>query len=117
MNLIYTLYDNIHFFFNIPIGEVWKITLTSGKIVGYFGVLLFSGRWLIQMWASKSCGKPVLPKLFWYMSMTGSFFLLLYFIFGKNDSVGILSNLFPLAVSLYNLNLDFKHRKKELLIK
>ena len=31
-----------------------------------------------------------------------------YFIFGKNDSVGILSNLFPLFVALYNLYLDFK---------
>jgi lipid-A-disaccharide synthase-like uncharacterized protein len=111
--MIISLFESVHYFFNIPIGEFWKITFTYGKIVGYMGVLMFSGRWLFQMWASKSCGKPVLPPLFWYMSMTGSIFLLLYFIFGKNDSVGILSNLFPLAVSLYNLTLDFKHRKNE----
>jgi lipid-A-disaccharide synthase-like uncharacterized protein len=46
------------------------------------------------------------------MSMSGSIFLLLYFIFGKNDSVGILSNLFPFAVAFYNLTLDYKHRKR-----
>jgi lipid-A-disaccharide synthase-like uncharacterized protein len=32
--------------------------------------------------------------------------LLAYFIFGKNDSVGILSHLFPLLIALYNLRLD-----------
>ena len=32
--------------------------------------------------------------------------------FGKNDSVGILSNLFPMSVAFYNLYLDFSHRKK-----
>jgi lipid-A-disaccharide synthase-like uncharacterized protein len=36
--------------------------------------------------------------------------LLSYFVFGKNDSVGILSNLFPLFVALYNLYLDLKHK-------
>jgi lipid-A-disaccharide synthase-like uncharacterized protein len=40
------------------------------------------------------------------MSTSGSVLLLLYFIFGKNDSVGILSNLFPLFIALYNLRLD-----------
>jgi len=32
-------------------------------------------------------------------------------IFGKNDSVGILSNLFPLAEALYNLSLDSRNGK------
>ena len=53
--------------------------------------------------------KPVLPRTFWYMSVVGSCLLLSYFIFGKNDSVGILSNLFPMFVAAYNLFLDFKH--------
>ena len=45
------------------------------------------------------------------MSALGSVMLLSYFVFGKNDSVGILSNLFPLFVALYNLYLDLKHRE------
>ena len=43
------------------------------------------------------------------MSLMGSFCLLTYFIFGKNDSVGILSNIFPSLVALYNLILDIKN--------
>ena len=60
------------------------------------------------MIASRRSGRPTLPRLFWYMSITGSLLLLSYFIFGKNDSVGILSNAFPLTVASYNLYLDFR---------
>lgn len=86
------------------------VTLTPWKLVGYLGVLLFAGRWFVQLAASKKSGKPVMPLAFWYMSAAGSVLLLGYFIMGKNDSVGIMSNLFPLFVSLYNLSL---HKKSE----
>ena len=43
--------------------------------------------------------------------MSGSLLLLSDFIFGKNDSVGILSNLCPLAVALSNLSLDSRKGK------
>jgi lipid-A-disaccharide synthase-like uncharacterized protein len=42
------------------------------------------------------------------MSVAGSGLLLSYFIWGKNDSVGVLSNLFPAAVAVYNLMMDVK---------
>ncbi|MEM7146768.1 MAG: lipid-A-disaccharide synthase N-terminal domain-containing protein [Verrucomicrobiota bacterium] len=82
--------------------------VTPWKIVGYVGVFLFAGRWFVQVYASKRSRRPVLPRLFWYMSITGSLLLLSYFIFGKNDSVGILSNAFPFTVAAYNLYLDFR---------
>jgi len=44
------------------------------------------------------------------MSIAGSLLLLSYFIFGKNDSVGIISNLFPAFVAGYNLYLDHRRR-------
>jgi lipid-A-disaccharide synthase-like uncharacterized protein len=97
--------------------KVWLVmfgvTVTPWKLVGYLGVFLFAGRWFVQLAASKASGRPVMPRLFWYMSATGSVLLLSYFIFGKNDSVGILSNLFPLFVALYNLYLDTKHRMEK----
>jgi lipid-A-disaccharide synthase-like uncharacterized protein len=37
--------------------------------------------------------------------------LVSYFTFGKNDSVGVLSNLFPAFVSVYNLVVDVRHRR------
>ena len=90
---------------NDVILNAFGVVITPWKLVGYVGVLLFAGRWLVQVWASRRQGKPVMPALFWYMSISGSILLLLYFVFGKNDSVGIMSNLFPLFVALYNLRL------------
>jgi lipid-A-disaccharide synthase-like uncharacterized protein len=91
---------------------MFGVTITAWKLVGYTGVFLFAGRWFVQLAASKAHGKPVMPTLFWYMSAAGSVLLLSYFIFGKNDSVGVMSNLFPLFVALYNLYLDSKNRKR-----
>jgi lipid-A-disaccharide synthase-like uncharacterized protein len=84
------------------------VTLTPWKLVGYLGLALFTGRWLVQLYASRTEGKPTVPRMFWYMSVLGSLLLLAYFIFGKNDSVGILSNLFPMLIAGYNLYLDLK---------
>ena len=90
---------------------VWLgVTITPWKLIGYAGMLLFTGRWFVQLAASKSAGKPVMPKLFWYMSIAGSLMLLSYFTFGRNDSVGILSNLFPFLTASYNLYLEYQHR-------
>lgn len=91
---------------------MFGVVVTPWKLIGYTGVFLFAGRWFVQLIASKRSGKPVMPTLFWYMSALGSVLLLGYFIFGKNDSVGVMSNLFPLFVALYNLYLDTKNKKR-----
>jgi lipid-A-disaccharide synthase-like uncharacterized protein len=91
--------------------EVLGVGVTPWKLIGYLGVSLFAGRWFVQMYASRSRGRSVVPRIFWYMSISGSLLLLVYFTFGKNDSVGILSNLFPAGVAMYNLWLDITHRK------
>jgi lipid-A-disaccharide synthase-like uncharacterized protein len=87
------------------------VQITWWKLVGYSGVLLFSARWLVQMWASRAARKPTVPMAFWVMSVAGSLACLAYFIFGKNDSVGVLSNLFPCGVAAYNLSLELAHRR------
>jgi lipid-A-disaccharide synthase-like uncharacterized protein len=89
---------------------MYGVTITPWKLIGYGGVIMFAGRWFVQLAASQAKGKVVMPRLFWYMSALGSVLLLSYFVFGKNDSVGILSNLFPLFVALYNLYLDLRNR-------
>ena len=88
------------------------IVITPWKLIGYTGVALFTGRWFVQLLASKKGGKPTMPPLFWYMSITGSALLLSYFIFGKNDSVGVISNLFPMLVASYNLYLDKTSKRR-----
>ncbi len=96
---------------NSVITDAFGIVITPWKLVGYAGVLLFSGRWVVQVIYSKLHRRPVLPRLFWYMSISGSLLLLAYFTFGKNDSVGILANLFPAFVAAYNLWLDIRRRR------
>jgi lipid-A-disaccharide synthase-like uncharacterized protein len=88
--------------------KVWAIT--PWKLIGYAGVLTFAGRWFVQVIASHQAGHSHLPRLFWYMSLTGSALLLSYFTFSdKKDSVGLLSNLFPASVAVFNLFLE--HRR------
>jgi lipid-A-disaccharide synthase-like uncharacterized protein len=87
-------------------------SVTPWKIIGYVGVFLFAGRWFVQLISSTKEKKPTFPLAFWLMSLGGSLLLLAYFIFGKNDSVGILSNAFPAGIALYNLYLELTHRSR-----
>jgi lipid-A-disaccharide synthase-like uncharacterized protein len=93
---------------NTVIATVFGVVLTPWKLVGYTGVLLFAGRWAFQLAATRKEGKPTMPRIFWTMSVAGSALLLSYFIWGKNDSVGVLSNLFPMSVAIYNWVMDIK---------
>ncbi len=92
--------------------EFLGASVTPWKIIGYCGVFMFAGRWVVQLISSAKEKKPTFPIAFWLMSLTGSLLLLAYFIFGKNDSVGILSNAFPACIALYNLYLDITHKSR-----
>ncbi len=91
---------------------VLGVAVTPWKLVGYLGVMLFAGRWFVQLYYSRKHRRPVVPTVFWWMSISGSLLLLSYFSLGKNDSVGILSNLFPAGVAGYNLYLDLRNRRR-----
>jgi lipid-A-disaccharide synthase-like uncharacterized protein len=93
-------------FFGVP----WSVT--PWKLIGYTGTCMFAGRWFVQFLASRKARRAVLPMAFWYMSLTGSLMTLSYFIWGKNDSVGILGNLFPAFVACYNIYLEMSHRRR-----
>lgn len=97
---------------NTPILQIYSVVVTPWKLVGYLGLALFAGRWVVQVLATRRRGQPVIPEMFWLMSLLGSTLLLAYFIWGKNDSVGILANLFPMSVSVYNLVLHRRSRHR-----
>ena len=87
------------------------LVITPWKLIGYVGTLMFGGRWLVQFIASRRAGKPVIPRVFWYMSIVGSLMTLSYFMFSaKQDSVGVFGYLFPSFTACYSLYLDIKHR-------
>lgn len=85
--------------------------VTPWKLIGYTGALMFGARWLVQLLASRRARRPVIPRMFWYMSLAGCAMTLSYFVFSsKNDSVGVLQNLFPCFTAAYGLWLDIQHR-------
>jgi lipid-A-disaccharide synthase-like uncharacterized protein len=87
------------------------VHITAWKLIGLTGAFMFGGRWLVQFIASRRAGKPVIPRLFWYMSVVGSLMTLSYFLFSaKQDAVGVVQNLFPAFTALYSLSLDIRHR-------
>ncbi|WIG56149.1 MAG: hypothetical protein OJF61_001937 [Rhodanobacteraceae bacterium] len=85
--------------------------ITPWKVVGYLGMAMFTSRWFVQVYATRKHKRVVMPLSFWVLSVGGSVLLLAYFVLGKNDSVGILSNLFPVVVSVYNLVMHLRHQK------
>lgn len=85
--------------------------LTPWKIVGFLGMAMFTSRWFVQLYYTRKHKRVVMPLAFWWLSVSGSVLLLAYFIVGKNDSVGIMSNLFPVFVSIYNLYVHLRHKK------
>ena len=95
----------------LPWLEWTGLHVTLWKLVGYTGALRFGGRWFVQFFASRRAGKPVIPRVFWYMSLLGSVMTLSYFVFSqKQDAVGVVQNLFPAFTAAYSLYLDIRHR-------
>lgn len=105
-------------FMDSPLFDVESLGLvvTPWKLIGYVGVSMFGTRWFVQAYATHKAKRVTMPRLFWYMSCFGSICLLSYFIWGKNDSVGILSNLFPATIAFYNLITDIRHTKKQAVV-
>ena len=78
------------------------LVITGWKLIGYGGAATFASRWFVQLYVSHRAKRSRIPRAFWYVSLCGSLMLLSYFTFGRNDSVGILSNLFPSFIASYN---------------
>jgi len=88
-----------------------QFELTPWKAVGLLGSVMFTSRWFVQLYYTRKLKRVVMPLAFWWLSVCGSALLLAYFVIGKNDSVGIISNFFPAFVSVYNLVVHLRHRK------
>ncbi len=85
-------------------------TVTGWKLLGFLGAFCFAGRWLVQLIHRKRTGTREIPTVFWIISLAGAGMVTMYFIWGKNDSVGIITNLLPASVALYNLAQDLRSR-------
>ncbi|HJP98225.1 MAG TPA: lipid-A-disaccharide synthase N-terminal domain-containing protein [Rhodanobacteraceae bacterium] len=83
--------------------------ITPWKAVGFLGAVMFASRWFVQFYATRKHKRVTMPLSFWVLSIGGSALVLAYFIFGKNDSVGIVQNVFPAFVAVYNLVVHLRH--------
>lgn len=90
--------------FNItsPIGLAWVA-------LGLGGQFLFTGRMLVQWFASEKNRRSVIPISFWWMSLLGATMLLVYFIW-RRDIVGILGQATGWVIYIRNLILIRRSR-------
>ena len=51
--------------------------LTTWKLVGYTGMLLFTSRWFVQLYYTRKYKRVVMPLAFWWLSVLGSVLLLM----------------------------------------
>jgi lipid-A-disaccharide synthase-like uncharacterized protein len=77
--------------------------------LGFLGQALFTGRFVVQLYASERARVSVNPVQFWYLSLSGSLLLLTYALH-TGDPVIILGQSFGLIVYLRNLALLRKQR-------
>lgn len=91
--------------FNItsPVGLAWVA-------LGLGGQILFSGRMLVQWFASEKSRRSVIPVSFWWMSLAGASMLLVYFIW-RRDIVGILGQATGWIIYVRNLVLIRKQQR------
>lgn len=81
-------------------------------VLGFLGQTLFTGRFVVQLYASERAQASVNPVQFWYLSLSGSLLLLAYALH-TGDAVIILGQSFSLIVYLRNLALIRKHREPD----
>ena len=81
---------------------------------GLTGQLPFTARFVVQWLRSEKEKKSVIPKAFWYLSISGGIVLLTYAIH-KQDPVFILGQSSGLFIYLRNIQLIRKEKKRILL--
>lgn len=94
------------------IATIFNITSPMGILwvsIGFLGQILFTGRMLVQWFASEKNRRSVVPVAFWWMSLTGATMLLVYFIW-RRDIVGIMGQATGWFIYVRNLVLIRKHK-------
>ena len=98
----------------MDIHSIWRYIIKPNNIwvmIGLLGQFFFTLRFIVQWLASEKKKESVVPELFWYFSLLGSFVLLNYAIH-KKDPVFILGQSFGSII--YLRNLYFIHKKSTL---
>ncbi len=81
-------------------------------IIGFVGQGIFASRFIVQWIYSEKRGESAIPIIFWYLSIFGGIFLLVYAIFRK-DPVIITGQCFGIFIYLRNLILIYREKNEK----
>lgn len=89
----------------------WHTNEVSDKwfLLGMLGNAIFSGRFIVQWIETERLRRPTLSVRFWYMSLVGSFILLVYSL-QQGDPVFIIGFLFNAIPYVRNLMIIYRNR-------
>jgi lipid-A-disaccharide synthase-like uncharacterized protein len=94
-------------------GKFLDVEWTAWKVVGWIGNAVFFSRFFVQWYATEKRKQVVVPALFWWLSLAGSFLLLAYALFYKHDSVFIFAYAFTWIPYVRNLIIHHRHEKAQ----
>jgi lipid-A-disaccharide synthase-like uncharacterized protein len=89
-------------------GKFLGITWDAWKVLGWLGNAVFFSRFFVQWYATEKLKRVVVPTAFWWLSLAGSFLLLVYSLH-KRDSVFIFAYLFTWIPYIRNLVIHHRH--------
>ena len=91
-------------------GKLFGIDWSVWKVVGWAGNAVFFSRFFVQWYATEKQKRVVVPVAFWWLSLSGSFLLLIYSL-RQRDSVFIFAYAFTWIPYIRNLMIQHKHHK------
>ena len=94
-------------------GKLFGIDWSVWKVVGWVGNAVFFSRFLVQWYATEKLKRVVVPVAFWWLSLSGSFLLLIYSL-RQRDSVFIFAYAFTWIPYIRNLLIHHRHSNAQL---
>lgn len=94
-------------------GRFFWIEWHFWKVVGWLGNAVFFSRFFVQWYATEKKKQVVVPPAFWWLSLIGSFLLLVYSLW-RRDSVFIFAYVFTWIPYVRNLIIHHRHREAHL---